>query len=155
MSNEAADMLFAAGRAICDERSAEHRSSSSNCPCSYCLHMAHLALEVYSALKPEPVPRPNFTPTRALEVIAAGSCETYTSGAGSCWRNGRGFPDVRQEGATSACYPCVAWAALHDGAELFWPLHEAELEAKRIEQERTTLSERLDELIVQPKQFAR
>lgn len=50
----------------------------------------------------------------ALQVIAARSCERFTTGPGSCLRNDRVLPSEDSGGTVyEQCYPCVAWEALH------------------------------------------
>lgn len=48
----------------------------------------------------------------AVSLLAARSCETFTSGPGSCTRYPGRFAYAR-DGASSWCNPCVAWAAVN------------------------------------------
>ena len=56
-------------------------------------------------------PIPMLHPGAVLGAIAARSCETFTTGPGSCFRNGRVV--LSRYGADSVCDPCLAWAAIH------------------------------------------
>lgn len=53
---------------------------------------------------------PPLDQSLALRVIARHACETFTTGPGSCFRNGRN--PIARFGADVACHACIAWAAL-------------------------------------------
>lgn len=53
---------------------------------------------------------PALDAAAALAAIAARGCESFTTGHGSCFRNGRS--PLARFGAELACAGCIAWAAL-------------------------------------------
>lgn len=53
----------------------------------------------------------SLDPSMALTVIAGRGCESFTTGIGSCLKNGRHLISLTGT-ADQACSPCVAWAAL-------------------------------------------
>lgn len=54
--------------------------------------------------------RLQLTPSVACAVIASRDCESFTTGLGSCFTNGR--DPLATQGVDLACAPCVAWMAL-------------------------------------------
>ena len=53
-----------------------------------------------------------LTPQLALVLIAGNHCHTFTTGLGSCFKDGTGRTVAAQYGADAVCDACIAWAAL-------------------------------------------
>lgn len=54
---------------------------------------------------------PRLDPKQVLAALAARSCETFTTGPGSCFRAGRVI--LSAQGCDAVCDGCLAYAAIN------------------------------------------